>query len=89
MQTTSIDPTTALGNGGDGISDVGARARQIGRQAARSITDVAETVMQRVRDRDLGAALSDVRRIVQERPGAALLAAAVLGFVLARSLSRR
>lgn len=87
METSTFDdPTTRLG---DGMAQAGSRAQQMGRRAARSIADIADTVAQRVRDRDLGGAISDVRRIVQERPGAALLTAVVIGFVLARSLSRR
>jgi ElaB/YqjD/DUF883 family membrane-anchored ribosome-binding protein len=42
-----------------------------------------------VRERDYRAVLEDARRFVDEKPGAALLAAAVIGFVLARLLARR
>jgi hypothetical protein len=86
QSSTSMDPTTTLGDG-NGMSQAGAKAQAMGRRAAGTVTDVMETVMRRVRDRDVSGALSDIRRIVQERPGAALLTAAVIGFVLARSLS--
>jgi hypothetical protein len=88
VETTTFNDPTRTGNDGDGLSQAGSHAQELGRRAARTITDMADTVAQRVRERDLSGALSDVRRIVQEKPGAALLTAVVIGFVLARSLSR-
>lgn len=88
METTTIDPTSPAA-GSNGMAHAGARAREMGRRAAQGLTEVVETALRRVRERDVSGALSDVRRLVQERPGAALLTAAVLGFVLARSLTRR
>jgi hypothetical protein len=87
--STPIEPTTPLTDGGNGMSQAGAHAREMGRRAARTLAEVAETAMRRVRDRDLSGALSDIRRLIDERPGAALLAAAAVGFLLARSLTRR
>ena len=65
------------------------RAVEAGRKAASTLADVMQTTTQRVRDRDYRGALTDIRRFVDERPGTALVAVAVIGFVLARSLSRR
>jgi hypothetical protein len=41
-----------------------------------------------VRESDLEDMFSDVKRIVKERPGVALLAVAIAGFVVGRALSR-
>jgi hypothetical protein len=65
------------------------RAVDAGRTAAGVMADVMQTASRRVRDRDLRGALTDVRRFVDERPGAALVAAAVIGFIVMRSLARR
>lgn len=55
-------------------------------RAAHSTAAAVETAADYVRDQDLGAMLSDVRAAVKRHPGAALLAATALGFVIARSL---
>ena len=81
MQTTISEHPTA--------ADLGSRAMDAGRKAASTMASVMQTASRRMRDRDYRGALADVRRFVDERPGAALIAAAVIGFVLARSLSRR
>jgi hypothetical protein len=70
-------------------ANVASRAMDAGRKAASTLAGVMERTTQRVRDRDYRGALADVRRFVDERPGAALLTAAVIGFVIARSLARR
>lgn len=82
-------PSTTVSNGGDGLSPTRGRALEMGQRAARTLTDVADLVSRRVRDRDWSGVITDARRLVQEKPGAALLTAALIGFVLARSLSRR
>jgi hypothetical protein len=56
--------------------------------AAHSAADGMERAADYLRDQDLRGMLSDVRESVARHPGAALLAAAALGFVIARSLSR-
>jgi len=66
-----------------------ARAMDAGRRAAHTLTDVLDTASRRVRDHDLRGAMTDVRRFVEQRPGAALITAAFIGFVLARSFARR
>ena len=55
-------------------------------RAAESTADAVETAADYVREQDLSAMLSDVREAVKRHPGAALLAATALGFVIARSL---
>ena len=56
--------------------------------AAHDTADAMESAADYVRAQDLTAMLDDVRQAVTRHPGAALLAAAALGFVIARSLSR-
>ena len=62
-----------------------------GDKVARAAYTAAETLEEAagyVRDRDLEGMLSDIRHIVKRHPGATLLTAAALGFVLARAISR-
>lgn len=56
--------------------------------AAHSAADAMDTAADYVRDNDLQGILADIRQIARERPGATLLTAAALGFLLARTLSR-
>ena len=81
MQTTITDHPP--------VENLKSRAVDAGRKAASSMATVLHTATQRMRDRDYRAALADVRKFVDERPGTALLTAAVIGFVLVRSLARR
>jgi ElaB/YqjD/DUF883 family membrane-anchored ribosome-binding protein len=80
METTTADRP-------DG--NLASRALDAGRKAASGVADAMNTATRRVRERDYRAVLEDARRFVDEKPGAALLAAAVIGFVLARLLARR
>jgi hypothetical protein len=57
-------------------------------RAAYTAAEALEEAAGYVRDQDLEAMLSDLRQIVKRHPGATLLTAAALGFVLARSISR-
>lgn len=56
--------------------------------AAHSAAEGMERAADYLRDQDLSDIVDDVRQAVTRHPGAALLAAAALGFVIARSLSR-
>jgi hypothetical protein len=56
--------------------------------AAHTAADAMETAADYFREQDLRAMAADVQRLVKNHPGATLLAAAALGFVLARALSR-
>jgi hypothetical protein len=47
-----------------------------------------EAAAEFVRDHDVETMIDDARQLVRRRPGATLLAAAALGFVLARAFSR-
>lgn len=58
-------------------------------RAARSTADALETTADYVREQDVRGMLSDVGRGVRRHPGATLLTAAAVGFLLARTLSRR
>ncbi len=58
-------------------------------RAARSTADALETTADYVREQDVRGMLSDVGRGVKRHPGATLLTAAAVGFLLARALSRR
>lgn len=80
VQTTSL---------GDEMSQTKSRVLDAGRRTASTVASAMETVSRRVRDRDFRGAAHDIRALVDEHPGAALAAAAVVGFVLARTLARR
>lgn len=56
--------------------------------AAHTAADAMETAAGYVRDNDLKSMLTDVQKIVKSNPGPALLTAAALGFLLARTFSR-
>jgi hypothetical protein len=56
--------------------------------AADATAEAIESAADYVRESDLSDMYADVKRIVKEHPGVALLAVAAAGFVLARSLSR-
>jgi ElaB/YqjD/DUF883 family membrane-anchored ribosome-binding protein len=56
--------------------------------AARAAADAVGTAANYVRDNDAKAMLADVQKLVKNNPGAALLTAAALGFLIARTLSR-
>ncbi len=58
-------------------------------RAAHSAAETMEKAAGYVRDQDLEAMFSDVKQIAKRHPGAILLTAAALGFLLARSISRR
>ena len=56
--------------------------------AAWATAEALENAAGYVRDQDIESMLSDLGQIVKKHPGATLLTAAALGFVLARALSR-
>ena len=56
--------------------------------AAHSTAEAMEKTADYLRDQDLEAMLSDVRDVVKKHPGATLLTAAAVGFLLARAFSR-
>jgi len=56
--------------------------------AAHTAADAVERAADYVRDQDVSAMLADVRDAVTRHPGAALLTAAAVGFLIARSISR-
>jgi hypothetical protein len=74
---SSLHSTADRLPGGDRVSD-----------AAHSAADAMEGAADYLREQDLRGVLSDIRRTVTRHPGAALLAAAALGFVVARSITR-
>jgi hypothetical protein len=55
-------------------------------RAAHTTAAAVEKAADYVRDQDLSDMLADFRQAITRHPGAALLAAAALGFVIARSL---
>jgi hypothetical protein len=57
-------------------------------RAAHGTAEAMEKTAEYVRDQDVEAMLSDVGNVVKRHPGAVLLAAAAVGFLLARALSR-
>jgi len=56
--------------------------------AANTAADAMESVADYVRDQDLKSMLSDARQVIRKHPGATLVTAAAIGFLLARSFSR-
>lgn len=58
-------------------------------RAAHTTADALETAAGYVRDQDLKAMLSDIQQTARRHPGATLLTAGALGFLLARALFRR
>ena len=56
--------------------------------AAETASEAVESAADYVRDQDIEGMISDARQLVKRHPGAVLLAAAALGFVIGRSLTR-
>ena len=56
--------------------------------AAHATADAVGVAADYVRENDLKAMMADVQRLVKNNPGAALLTAAALGFLMARTFSR-
>ena len=57
-------------------------------RAAQSTADAMEMAADYVRDQDLKGMLSDIARVAKRHPGATLLAAAALGFLVVRAIGR-
>ena len=56
--------------------------------AAHATADAVNVAADYVRDNDVKAMMADVLKLVKNNPGAALLTAAALGFLMGRTLSR-
>ena len=56
--------------------------------AARSTADAVGAAADYVRENDLKTMMTDVHQVVRNNPGPALLIAAALGFLVARTFSR-
>jgi ElaB/YqjD/DUF883 family membrane-anchored ribosome-binding protein len=56
--------------------------------AAQATSDAMETAADYVRDQDFEGMIDDAQELVKRHPGAVLLAAAALGFVIGRSFFR-
>ena len=56
--------------------------------AAEATSEAMEAAADYVRDQDLEGMISDAQQLVKRHPGAVLLAAAALGFVIGRSFFR-
>ena len=56
--------------------------------AAHATANAVGVAADYVRDNDLKAMMTDVQKLVKNNPGPALLAAAALGFLIARTFSR-
>ena len=57
--------------------------------AAHTAADAMDSAADYLRYQDVRGMMSDVRQVARRHPGATLLTAAALGFLIARSLSRR
>jgi hypothetical protein len=62
----------------------GAKAAQAAHTAADALSSTAEYI----RENDLKSMMADMQNVVRKNPGPALLAAAALGFLVARTFSR-
>lgn len=58
------------------------------RGAAHTAADALSSTADYVRENDVQSMLADVQKLVKNNPGPALLTAAVLGFLVARTFSR-
>jgi ElaB/YqjD/DUF883 family membrane-anchored ribosome-binding protein len=56
--------------------------------AARTTADAVGVAADYVRDNDVKAMMADVQKLVKNNPGVALLTAAAVGFLIARTFSR-
>lgn len=56
--------------------------------AAQATADAVRVAADYVRDNDAKAMMADVRTLVKNNPGPALLVAAAVGFLMARTFSR-
>jgi hypothetical protein len=56
--------------------------------AAHAAADAVGVAADYVRDNDVKAMMADVQKLVKNNPGVALLTAAALGFLIARTFSR-
>jgi hypothetical protein len=57
-------------------------------RAAHAVADSLDHTTKYIREHDVASMVSDVKRLVKDNPVPALIGAAILGFVLARTLSR-
>ena len=57
-------------------------------KAAHATADAVVVAADYVRENDVKAMLTDVQKLVKNNPGVALLTAAALGFLIARTFSR-
>ena len=57
-------------------------------RAAHTAADALSSTAEYIRENDLKSMVADVQNVVRKNPGPALLAAAALGFLFARTFSR-
>jgi hypothetical protein len=57
-------------------------------RAAHAAANTLNQTAEYIREHDVASMMADVKRVVKDNPGPALLGAVILGFVLARTLSR-
>jgi hypothetical protein len=85
----ALDQTAArLHSGGDQLSDAAHTAAERLSAVAHGTADKLQAAADYIRETDLKAMGEDLKDVVKRYPGAALAAAAVLGFLVARSLRR-
>lgn len=58
-------------------------------RAAHATANAMDSAADYLRDQDVRAMMSNVRQVARRHPGATLLTAAAVGFLIARSLRRR
>jgi hypothetical protein len=85
----ALDQTAAkLNSGGDRLSGVAHTAADQMSGVAHGAADKLQAAADYIRETDLKAMREDLKDIVKRYPGAALAAAAVLGFIVARGFRR-
>ena len=94
MPTSIDDKRDALSRGMDSAASAlrdGVQSLPGGEKVASAANTAAgamESAAEYVREADLKEMFADIRRLVREHPGAALLAVAAAGFLVARAISR-
>jgi hypothetical protein len=87
QSTTSNGPGAASSSAPHGKADSLPGGEQVA-NAAHVAADAVGTAADYVRNNNLKNMLADVQRIAKNNPGPALLIAAALGFLIARTFSR-
>jgi hypothetical protein len=87
MQTTLTDAASSAASTLHEKADSLPGGPKVAR-AAHTAADAMQKTADYLQDQDWRSMLSDLRQVARRNPGATLLTAAAIGFLLARSMSR-